>query len=226
MTTQTGLIPTLAKFQADRAATMDPAALAENIRFRAALSTRFANGPLPKAGDQVPDFTLQSVEGARLDRDALLAEGPIVLIFFRFAGCPVCNIALPWYDRNLRPELERRGIRLIAVSPQVPEKLGEIRSRHGLGLTVATDTGNALGRALGITFAPDAEALAFAQARGTDIATTTGAGNHDLPIPAVLLIDQAGTIRFADAAPDWLIRTEPEAIIAAADAALFQREAL
>ncbi len=219
-----GLVPTLAAFQAGRAATMDPSALAENIRFRAALEATTDRRRIVAAGDKAPDFTLHSVEGPLLSRDALLADGPVVLIFFRFAGCPVCNVALPWYDRNLRPELDRRGVRLIAVSPQVPAKLGEIRSRHALGFTVATDPDNDLARRLGLTFAPDATARAFAEARGANTAEITGASTWELPMPAAILIDTDGTIRFAEASPDWLVRTEADVILAAVDAAIPLRQ--
>lgn len=216
------LAQTLAEFQAKRAGTMEPAALAENLRFRAALVARAPGLRLPQAGDRIPDFTLQPAHGPQLTRDSLLADGPVVLIFFRFAGCPACNIALPWYDRNLRPGLAERGIRLIGVSPQIPERLAEIGTRHGLGFPVATDPGNALARALGISFAPDETARDFAKARDSDIAVTTGAGNDELPMPTVLLIGTDGVIRIADTSPDWLARTEANAVLTAADQLLAQ----
>lgn len=207
----------LGTFQANRAKTMEPGALAENQRQRGTLKRTADPANWPRPGQPVPDFTLLPVEGGHLSRKELLARGPAVLVFFRFAGCPVCNIALPYYDRHLRPALEARGIRLIAVSPQVPEKLSEIETRHDLGLTVATDPDNALARALGITFLPDEEALVFARARGNDLSAVTGASTWELPMPAVLLIDQPGTIRFADVTPDWLARTEVAPVLAAAD---------
>jgi hypothetical protein len=32
-------------------------------------------------------------------------------------------------------------------------------------------------------------------------------------MPAVVMIDQKGIVQFADVSPDWLVRTEPGAII-------------
>ena len=46
-----------------------------------------------------------------------------MLVFFRSAGCPACNIALPYYRDELAPGLAALGVRLIAVSPQVRERL-------------------------------------------------------------------------------------------------------
>lgn len=204
-------------FQDNRARTMEPEALAENQRQRQSLVDNGDPGRFPRPGQAVPDFELLPVDGGRLTRDELLAEGPVALVFFRFAGCPACNIALPYYDRHLRPALAARGVRLIAVSPQVPARLADIGTRHDLGVTIASDPDNALARALGVTFLPDAEAWAFARARGSDLPSITGASTWELPMPAILLIDRTGTIRFVEVTPDWLARTEVAPVLAAAD---------
>lgn len=215
-----GLVATLTAFQDNRTKTMDPAALAENIRQRGLARADYdaARARQVQVGQSAPDFTLLDVTGPRLSRDALLDEGPVALVFFRFEGCPVCNIALPWYDQNLRPALAERGIRLIAVSPQVPEKLGVIAPRHNLALTVASDPDNALARAFGLTFTPDAEAQALATAKGAPLPQVTGASTWELPMPAVVVIGTDGKVIFADITPDWLARTEADDVLAALDA--------
>ncbi|MEJ0047917.1 MAG: peroxiredoxin-like family protein [Rhodospirillales bacterium] len=87
--------------------------------------------------------------------DDLLRDGPVVLLFFRFAGCPACNIALPYYQRQLYPELRELGATLIALSPQLPGRLVEIRDKHGLEFIVASDKDNELARSLGILYSAD-----------------------------------------------------------------------
>lgn len=77
-----------------------------------------------------------------------------------------------------------------------------IGTRHDLDVTIASDPDNALARALGMTFLPDAEV--FASARSSDLPTITGAGTWELSMPAILPIDRTGTIRFAEVTPDWL----------------------
>ncbi|MBW8891425.1 MAG: AhpC/TSA family protein, partial [Burkholderiales bacterium] len=123
-----------------------PAALKINIDQRAALVEQADPSAWIKAGDRVEPFTLLDVEGGELTLKDLTARGPAVLVFFRFAGCPACNIALPYYERALQPTLKALGVPLVAVSPQIPERLGEIRVRHGLSFKVASDPGNTLGR--------------------------------------------------------------------------------
>jgi peroxiredoxin len=41
----------------------------------------------------------------------------------------------------------------------------------------------------------------------------TGTGTWELPQPTVVVIDAAGVVAFAEVSPDWLVRTEADAII-------------
>jgi peroxiredoxin len=137
-----------AELHAERIRTLDPVKLQRNIDQRAALVVAFDLEGVIRVGDRVDDFELADVEGGTVTLDSLLADGPAVLVFFRYAGCPACNLALPYYQRTLWPSLARRDIPLVAISTQLPEPLREIRARHGLGFTVASDTGYALGHSV------------------------------------------------------------------------------
>ena len=208
----------LADLHAERVRTWDPVQLKGNIDQRALLVATADRAGFVREGDGVAGFNLEEVDGELLTLDKLVADGPVVLIFFRFAGCPACNIALPYYQLALAPDLKALNARLVAVSPQVPERLVEIKRRHGLSFEVATDRDNALGRRFGILFESDAASQAAAKARGAFIGDTTGTGTGELPMPAVVVIDQDHTVRFAEVSPDWLVRTEAEPVIAAIEA--------
>ena len=200
-----------AALHAERIATWPSERLAKNIQQRQALVAAFDPAAVVRVGDRVDLFALEDADGATLTLDALLADGPVALIFFRFAGCPACNLALPYYDRQLRPALEAAGIRLVAVSPHLPEQgLAAIRDRHGLRFAVASDRANALARTFGITFA---KGEVPAETPPGWIGALTGTGTAELPQPAVIVIDRDRTIRFVDVSPDWLARTEAPAIL-------------
>jgi len=169
-----------------------------------------------KAGDVVEPFGVQEVDGETLTLSGLLDKGPLVLIFFRFEGCPACNLALPYYQRNLLPGLRELGATLVALSPQVPDRLVEIKRRHDLGFFVATDRDNALGRRFGILYEPDDAAKAAAKASGKPtIGEITGTGTFELPQPTVVVIGTDRRVHFADVHPDWLKRTEADTILEA-----------
>jgi peroxiredoxin len=192
---------------------LEPAQLQRNIDQRRQLVENAEPARWIKAGDTVAPFTVQEVDGERLTLDGLLEKGPLVLVFFRFEGCPACNLALPYYDRNLQPALRKLGATLVALSPQVPERLVEIKRRHALGFQVATDHDNALGRRFGILYEPDDAAKALARASGKTIGDVTGTGTFELPQPTVVVIGTDRRVHFADVHPDWLKRTEADTVI-------------
>lgn len=200
-----------AALQAQRERDWAPEQLQANASTRATLVRRYDPRNHAQIGETIEDFTLVAEDGTPLRRDDLIARGPAVLVFYRFGGCPACNIALPRYDRALYPALARAGIPLVAVSPQAPVD-PDLRARHGLRLTLATDRDNVLGNALGITFDPeDKPAIQPGQSW---IGSITGTGTWTLPQPTVLILDGDARVRFIAVSPDWMERPEPEAILA------------
>jgi peroxiredoxin len=209
----------LANLHAERVAAWRPEDLQVNIDQRQLLVDTADRGAFVKVGDLVDSFSLPAVDGNVIELDALLSNGPTVLIFFRFAGCPACNIALPYYERQLAPRLRELGASLLALSPQIPDRLIEIQHRHALQFPIASDLGNELGRRFGILYTYDESSKQAALSRGSFIGDVTGTGTWELPMPTVIVIDRNHVVRFVDVSPDWLVRTEAEPIVQAVRAA-------
>jgi peroxiredoxin len=203
----------LADLHAYRLQNMAMADLQVNIDQRQLLESTANRTAFVKPGDVVDPFCLPEVHGGTIELERLLGHGPAVLLFFRYAGCPACNIALRHYQAELYPALAALGATLVAISPQVPGKLVAIKDRFGFGFPVASDTGNGLARRFGITFTASAASRAHAQAKGSDLGEALGTGSWELPMPTVVVIDQDRVVRFADVHPDWLVRTEADAVI-------------
>lgn len=205
----------LGDLHAYRVQTMPPADLQVNIDQRQLLEDTADRAAFVKAGDVVEPFALPEVHGATIELDRLLAAGPVVLLFFRYEGCPACNIALRYYQTELYPALIELGVTLVALSPQVPHRLVTIKNRFGFGFPVVSDTGNGLARRFGITFTSSPAAQAQARAHGSDLGEVLGTGRWELPMPTIVVIGQDRVVRFADVHPDWLVRTEAETVIEA-----------
>jgi peroxiredoxin len=189
----------LADLHAHRVATMKPEDLAVNINQRQYLVDHAERSCFIRAGDVVENFLLPDV------------------VFFRFAGCPACNLTLPNYQRELFPKLAAFGASLLAVSPQVPERLREIKDRHALTFFVASDTDNGLARKFGIAFTSNAASQEYAKARGLNMPQVIGTGTWELPMPAAIVIGTDHVVRFAKVSPDWLVRAEAEEILQAVE---------
>jgi peroxiredoxin len=215
MTSKDSVNALLADLHAHRVATMKPEELAYNINQRKYLVEHTDPSNFVKPGDRIKNFVLPDVAGGSVVLDALLEKGPVVLVFFRFAGCPACNIAIPYYQRQLAPAVAELGATLVAISPQIPGKLRDIKERHGLDFLVASDTDNRLGSKLGIVFTASEESQKHLLSKGNDLGEVTGTNSWDLPMPTALVIDRSHVVRFAKVSPDWLVRAEADEIIAA-----------
>jgi peroxiredoxin len=199
-----------AALQVERQRSWSPTQLEANARQRERLVKRFDPTAVAQPGDRLPDFAFEEVDGGGLTLDGLTEKGPALFIFFRFAGCPACNIALPYYTEALYPELRRRGIPLVALSPQRPDRLAEIKRRHDLPFAVATDADNQLARHLGIAFEPDDQP---SPPPAGWIGEITGTGTWMLPQPAALHVGPGRIVRSLQVSPDWLDRTEADDIL-------------
>ncbi|WP_313805498.1 peroxiredoxin-like family protein [Sphingobium sp.] len=199
-----------AALQAERERNWSPAQLEGNARQRRLLLERFDPAAAAQPGTELPPLSFEEVDGDTLSLDQLTGDGEALFVFFRFAGCPACNIALPYYADTLFPGLEQRGIPLVALSPQPSPLLREIKERHDLPYFVATDADNRLARLLHISFQPDERP---SPAPPGWIGEVTGTNSWELPQPAFLLVGPGRILRWLQVSPDWLDRPEAEAIL-------------
>jgi peroxiredoxin len=141
-----------------------------------------------------------------------------VLVFYRGAWCPYCNLALRTYQAALVDELEARGVQLVAVSPQRPDGSLTMQEKHGLRYPVLSDPGSTLGRAAAIMTQPGAEALAAQLKLGLDLEAVNADRTPTIPMPTTLILDRDRIVQWVDVHPDYSTRSEPEQILAALDA--------
>lgn len=169
-------------------------------------------------GDRLPGATLLDPDGAEVDLAAVLGAGPAVVVLYRGAWCPYCNLTLRQYQAELLPALRERGAALVAVSPQTPEGSAQAVAGAGLDFPTLSDPSNAFVRALGLVTEPSAEARAAHAQLGFDVADSNADGTGDIPFPTVIVVDADRTVSFADVHVDYTTRTEVADIVAAVDA--------
>jgi peroxiredoxin len=199
------LVDLLGALHAERIKTWPADQLQRNIEQRRINGERFDAQKAPKLGEVIAPFELESVQGGALRSQDLVKGGSAVLVFFRHESCPACNIALPYYDRNLWPTLKSLGIPLVAISPQIPGSLINVKNRHNFTFHVASDPGARLGRRFGLTFKSEGEPKPESIADGL----------AEMTHPAVVVIDTNHKVRFVDVTPNWMARTEAEPVIEA-----------
>jgi len=169
-------------------------------------------------GERLPDAELLDGYGEPTTLLDELAGRPGVLVFYRGAWCPFCNIALRAYQAQLLPALSQRGVALLAVSPQKPDGSLGMLQKQGLEFAVLSDPGNQLATAAGILTRPSEEARAAQLEFGLDLTEVNADGSVTLPMPTVAILGADATVRWIDVHPDYSTRTETAEIIAALEA--------
>jgi peroxiredoxin len=206
--------------QAERDASWPTDQLDAHVRLRAGLDAAADRTRFVRPGDRVPDVRLAMTDGTTATLVELAADAPIVVLLFRFEGCPACNTALHAYQQSLVPGVVARGSRVVAISPQVADRLSPIVDRHALEITVASCAGSDLLDHWGVGFSPSDSDRETSLQAGHDMGQVLGTGSWELPYPTALIIDRDGIVRFADIHPDWMVRTESAVLLAELDQVL------
>lgn len=172
------------------------------------------------AGTAMPDGELLDAHGAATTLAAVTAGQPAVVVFYRGAWCPYCNVALRAYEQDLVPELAKRGATLVALSPQKPDGSLTMQETNALSYAVVSDPGNQIAGKLGILTAPSDEALESQQTLGLDLTQANADGTTTLPMPTVVVVGADNVIRWIDVHPNYTTRSEVSDILAALDQAV------
>lgn len=208
----------LETLQAEQARTGGPKLAAEDraIMERAARDlARAMPAPGLKVGEPAPDFELPNAFGQPVRLTKLLAQGPVVLTFYRGAWCPYCNLQLHALHQAL-PLIEQAGARLVAVTPQVPDRSRAQVEKDGYPFEVLSDLDDRVVKTYRLYFEAPADLSAvYRQRLALDLADYNGAGRYGLPVPATYVIDRNGIVRAAFADVDYRKRVEPAAILSA-----------
>ena len=191
--------------------------MAAFAREQADLAAQGTPAGVIEVGATLPDADLLDPHGAATSLYDALGRLTVV-VFYRGAWCPYCNITLSTYQAELVPEVARRNVGLVAISPQVPDGSLSIQEKHDLTFAVLSDPGNQLAKAAGILTAPSDEVRAAQVQLGLDLTDINADGTTGLPMPATLIVDADHAVRWVDVHPDYATRSEPEQILAALDA--------
>jgi peroxiredoxin len=112
-------------------------------------------------------------------------------------------------------KIEALGASLVLISPQLEEHNRAIKEEKGLNLEVLSDLGNRVADRYGIRFKLPEDLIPIYQQFKLDVNEYNGDDSWTLPMPARLIIDQAGTIRYAEINPDYTVRPDPEETVEA-----------
>jgi peroxiredoxin len=172
--------------------------------------------PLP-VGSHAPAFDARTADGTVRHFPSDGYSKPTILIFYRGGWCPYCNRHLGAL-KKVEPDLLKMGYELFFLSADRPELLYTSLKEPDVHYTLLSDAKLQAAEAFGIAFHVDAAHYQQYSDFGVDLEAASGETHHNLPVPAVFIIDTRGIIRFVHANPDYTTRISPDELLAAARA--------
>lgn len=162
--------------------------------------------------DKAPDFELSDQNGQLVRAADLLQKGKLVVCLFRGRWCPFCVGQLEAMN-TIYPQIQALGAFLVGVSPQTVHQSYLMADQHRLRFPLLSDAGSKVARQFGLVYRVPRYQQEIYQGAFVNLPFANGDNSWELPIPAVYVIDQNSTIRYASANPDYTGRPEPAEIL-------------
>jgi len=167
-------------------------------------------------GDEAPDFALPNAVGETVQLSDALADGPVVLTWYRGGWCPYCNLTLRALQEALAA-FRAEGATVMALSPERPDHSLSTAEKLKLEMEVLSDIGQEVAREYGLVFDLTPAVQQHLEA-AFGLAAHNGDDGTTLPLAATYVIDPGGIVRYAFLDPDYRRRAEPQAILEALQA--------
>ena len=90
-----------------------------------------------EAGKQAPQFELPAMDGSKFSLQEALSRGPVLAIFFK-NSCPVCQYALPYYERMYKI-YGKRKLSIVGVSQDDKKATAEFMKSYGITFPMLLD---------------------------------------------------------------------------------------
>jgi peroxiredoxin len=111
--------------------------------------------------------------------------------------------------------IDAQGASLVMIAPQAIEHNKAIRDEKNLSAPILSDPGNTMAARYGLRQKLPDDLKALYLQFGIDLPKYNGDASWTLPMPACLIIDQEGMVRYAAINADYTVRPEPEETLAA-----------
>lgn len=174
-------------------------------------------GRAKKVNDVAPCFVLKDPDHWPIGSRKLIADGPLVLTFYRGVWSPYCNLELQALQAAL-PDIVARGASLMAISPQNGVNSRRTIRENRLRFPILGDPRGELSAAYGLRVPlPDYLVELYLTTFGTDLSSFNDDPSWTLPMPARFIIDKDGIIAYAEVSPDCTKRPDPAELLPVLD---------
>jgi peroxiredoxin len=194
-----------------RAATPDWFGKVNDRLVQGLINSGAADGAL-RVGDQMPDFLLPNAEGGLVSSSQLLANGPLVMSFYRGIWCPYCSEELNALA-VAAPHLAAAGATVVAITAEIGGVALKTKKERGLQFEVLCDVDNGVAMEFGLMFRLPEDIQASYMKFNVNMPKIYGNDGWMIPIPATYVVGGDGVIVYAYVNPDYRERCDPESLV-------------
>ena len=170
----------------------------------------------PRPGEAMPPFMLPDETGRLVALPALLANGPVAVMFFRGHWCPYCRLNMRAVIQA-EARIKAMGAQIVAIMPETQAFTEQFKADSDAPFPMLTDLDNgyALSINLAIWLGAEIQQLLSYQ----DMAKFHGNDGWMLPIPAVFVVGRDGVVKARFVDPDFRKRMEIDDLLEALESA-------
>ncbi len=162
----------------------------------------------------IPSFTLPDAFGKPVSSKNLLAKGPLVLVFYRGAWCPFCNLYLHGLQEYL-PQIKAKGARVVAISGEKPDASLAYLNSEKLDMTILSDTKLKVTRKFGLVYDVPDYLNAYYMKIGKDIKKEYDLDKPELAGSAAYVVNRQGKIVYSFVEASYKRGAEPSELLEA-----------
>jgi len=162
---------------------------------------------LLKVGTKLPLFEVEDLNKNVVSSEKLLGKATIYM-FYRGNWCPLCMAQIKEIVNEYK-ELEKRGVKMVLISPQPHHFSNSLAEKHKVPFHFMTDSNNKAAKKLGIY-----------QKAGTPAGFQALGYETDTVMPTVIITNKEGEIIFADLTDNYRVRPEPSTFLEVLDSEL------
>lgn len=162
-----------------------------------------------KTGAKIPAVKLNDAFGNPVDLNDMVKTGPIVLVFYRGAWCPFCNLYLRAIQKEL-PKIKAMGANLVAITSAKPDLEFE---KTELNYTVLSDLQNKVSKEFGMVYEVTQEMDTYYKNFGKNLSKDYSTEKSELLMSGVYIIDKEGIVKYMKAEAAYKNWAEPKEIL-------------
>lgn len=169
-----------------------------------------------KAGDRVPDFVVQTHDGKPMALKDMLAQAPLLIVFYRGGWCPYCNMQVRQLTKAW-PEFEKRNITPVLISADKPDAASLAQRTYEIPFPVLSDPDLKAHEAFDVVLEVDDKTYELYKTYGIELEQWSGRGHHKIAVTAAFILGRDGVVQWAHTTTDYTTRPSVKQLLGVVD---------